>query len=282
MTLRMRRIHQLAITVSIISFLIGTISVSPAQNLPPNPPKHPITVDQKTAHAQPNSEAKSKQTPAPNTIILNDQSDCAKQNETAQQHAEGVDIQRNTLHVTWILAIAGILQFIILLCTFWIMRGTARKQLRAYITVSKCQFKFIIENDPEAMILVKNSGQTPAYKLHQWIAISPGSYPLSEKLTEPWNFNEPSSEAIIGPGDTQTSTAHFKKPLSKDILPKLGTREWTAYIYGLITYEDIFGKKHKTIYRYIYGGPEVPKKARTRDGVLIGLLSPDSSGNEAD
>jgi hypothetical protein len=56
----------------------------------------------------------------------------------------------------------------------------------------------------------------------------------------------------------------------------------TIYVYGEITYEDIFGVERHTTFRFIYGGPEPLVAMRDANGILQGVMNPDMSGNEAD
>lgn len=160
-------------------------------------------------------------------------------------------------------------------------KDTAQRELRAYLLLSGSQIIFMPVQQPTAQVVIKNYGQTPAYKVQQWVGFSVGRYPLGGPLRDPRSFEPAYSESILGPGGQQTNTISSQIPFTQAMVDRLGTPEVTIYIYGIILYEDIFGAAHETKFRLIFGGPKGPQTAHDNAGTLIGLLGADSEGNEA-
>jgi hypothetical protein len=157
-------------------------------------------------------------------------------------------------------------------------RDSAEKQLRAYVCLTRAEMK-IGPKFIRVHIHTKNSGQTPAYNVRQWIHQWITDYPLKETLPEPPD-DLPMSNAALGPGD------HLIMPAGWENLPSnlvVGTRERTVYIYGKVTYQDAFGRNRFTKYRLILGPNQVEGQPLvSTSGVVDVLLSPYTEGNEQD
>jgi hypothetical protein len=158
------------------------------------------------------------------------------------------------------------------------MKETEVRDLRAYVGVSKVILSLEKPDVPRGIVEVKNFGKTPAYKVRQWIGIAPQSHPLTVILPES-SSPETASVSVIFPDITTVSITDFKKPLPLDAV--IGTAQLTIYVYGRITYEDIFKNEWHSNYRFIFGGPEGGKVYRNERNVIFGTMGPDSEGNEA-
>jgi hypothetical protein len=205
----------------------------------------------------------------------------------SNQSAEDAEIQRKLAKYTWWLVIVGAVQFAALIAqaiVFWFtlrqMRDTSRRQLRAYLGISESAVKLEPENIPEGQIHIKNFGQTPAYKVRHWTGVAIFPHPLNLQLPEPPQELR-ISLAIIGAGAHHINVVPVKQPIPAQWVQLLGTPQYTVYVYGCVTYEDIFGREWRTQYRLFYGGPNGARKKRDKNGVLLGFMSSDSQGNEA-
>lgn len=152
------------------------------------------------------------------------------------------------------------------------MKETTQKELRAYVGVSKIFLSLTDPTLPVGSVEIRNFGQTPAYKVRQWVGIAPNTFPLSGPLPE--NPFPQGSSSVLPPGIPLTGTVPLKMSLPVGT-PFGGPHGITMYVYGGIIYEDIFGQERHTVYRYFYGGPN-------REDTLSGIMSSDTSGNEAD
>ena len=69
------------------------------------------------------------------------------------------------------LALATIGQAVALIVTITVMMRTARRQLRAYVFIDSTRIDGMNAGQtPEVALVIKNFGQTPAYKVTHWIA----------------------------------------------------------------------------------------------------------------
>jgi hypothetical protein len=146
---------------------------------------------------------------------------------------------------------------------FWqvmVSRDTARRQLRAYVFVSGAKIIHGITDNSiiEAHVEIKNSGQTPAYKMMAVIGLTFDTYPPPQSITltvPDQNYLSLRTRIDLGPGDktfTDTHAGRLLTPLEKDSLVA-GTK--AIWVYGEIRYRDAFCRKQWTKYRLIIGGP---------------------------
>jgi len=157
------------------------------------------------------------------------------------------------------------------------MKETTVRQLRAYLGVSKIILALEDQTLPVAIAEVQNFGNTPAQAVRQWIAIAIHAYPV-ESLPESTNPQNASVSTIF-PGIKNVSRAALKIRLPSSTL--LGTPQGTIYVYGRITYEDVFKNERYTNFRFLFGGPEPGVAYRDDGGKLRGAMRPDCIGNDS-
>ena len=156
--------------------------------------------------------------------------------------------------------------------------ATTRAQLRAYVFVSGAKIVHGIEdnNIVEAFVEIKNSGQTPAYKLTVVNGIVLGPYPPPQSLP----LAVPDKDYLslvrtrmdLGPGDKTFPVTRAGRPLTLEDKANLVAGAMAVWVYGEIRYRDAFCRKQWTKYRLIIGGP-----FGVSGGELIGC----EEGNEA-
>jgi hypothetical protein len=173
-------------------------------------------------------------------------------------------------------------------------RRTAQRQLRAYVLCESGSI-FNVANPiplfpgqifqptgaeitnraagPGALIQIKNTGQTPAFKASHWGNICFREAPLRTGLPArlPLPFTFPS---VLGPGIISTKLLQLPQPLTPAEVNDLRNGTGAVYVYGEITYEDAFGRKQQTHYRLLHH----------QQGGAIGVstnLSFADAGNEA-
>lgn len=137
------------------------------------------------------------------------------------------------------------------------MQDTARRQLRAYISINAASIEFPSPGVPKVTVSIKNTGQTPAHNvkhwIHQWIEF----FPLRVDLPQPPGDLVMSCD-VMGTGATHANSITHPKMIVKrdEDINIIGTPKGTIYVYGEITYSDVFGERHFSKYRYMYGGSE--------------------------
>lgn len=157
--------------------------------------------------------------------------------------------------------------------TLALMKDTAQRQLRAYISITAAKIEFPEPGRPKSTLTFKNAGQTPAHDvqvwIHQWVA----AYPLDVTLpTPPCDFVMAKSTLGAGAYCHMINEAQHSI-VNAPYLGLVGTSEGTIYVYGEISYFDVFGVRHTQKYRLMYGGSEP---------VVPGVLKPCTSGNGGD
>lgn len=152
----------------------------------------------------------------------------------------------------------------------WLMRVTARRQLRAYMVAEtgtivnvanpiREKGKYIPTEarithpgwGPVARIQIKNTGQTPAYNVEHWGKICFLEYPLPASHTEKPTF-EGRFSSVVGPGIPNTKTLFFGPRLTDEQTKKLMDGTGAIYVFGEIVYTDTFREHHFTRYRLIH------------------------------
>jgi len=131
---------------------------------------------------------------------------------------------------------------------------TARRQLRAYVMVPHVSIKNIKQQngieDCFVYIAVKNFGQTPATYCKYWVNLSANEYPLKTPL-EKHVSNKDGGVGVIAPSDT--FFIRTKIPLLSNGNEIHGGC-YALYVYGQFSYNDAFGSKKNTDFRFTRNG----------------------------
>jgi hypothetical protein len=128
-----------------------------------------------------------------------------------------------------------------------------RRQLRAYVFPDQANLLWEGTTKPTvAEIVIKNSGQTPAYRFSTASVIGIRDYPLHDNLTVP---PIPSNHTVIPPSGSYAITVAMDKPLTADQLRAIQKGTQAVYAYGMIAYADAFGECRLTRYQFYYTGP---------------------------
>ena len=152
-------------------------------------------------------------------------------------------------------------------------RDTARRQLRAYISVWPGVTPHLDSDWTDATIVVKNQGLTPAFALDHAITLLMIDYPelpladvmgAADKMFGRKSF-------VLAPGTE--ITLPLRTVLSDDEKHETedGTHKRLCAI-GEIRYADAFGKRHFTRFCFAYGGASI---------IASGQMQMAEKGNEA-
>lgn len=254
---------------------IGTASVKDA---PVHPPETKVSKPHVRDAAEPNTKTDDKNNPTCNVSVL-EQPNPAKD---AYERKRDDEHSRNETLITWFTALLALVAFLQMVIIVWQIKATEASrivELRAYVGVSRVFLDMTNPALPIGAVEIGNFGQTPAYKVRQWVSITPHSYPLTIKLVN--GGGDLSSMAVLSSGVKHSSIVPLKKPFPATAIPAIGTPQLTIYVFGGVTYEDVFGIARHVTYRFIYGGPEGPKQI-TEGSKTLGTMSPDTEGNESD
>jgi hypothetical protein len=127
-------------------------------------------------------------------------------------------------------------------------RDTARRQLRAYLTVIIGNGSYQDENLKfDARPVLTNNGQTPAHKVSYAARAAILPYPLDANtvLDSPAEITK--SAAVLGPTQTFVLAAVVPERVpDEQVVPIMAGYPNRVYIWGRVTYEDVFGRPHFT------------------------------------
>ena len=152
-------------------------------------------------------------------------------------------------------------------------RETAMYELRAYVHVDTAEINVENRNAPSIKVTARNFGRTPAMNVRHWIHMWTEKYPLlgPDILPVPPDGFQMATSVLPPGGHHQMPINREPPPLPDIVASLLGTPEATLYVYGEISYRDVFGENRNTRYRLMYGGPEPVDEKH---------LKPDVDGNE--
>jgi len=160
---------------------------------------------------------------------------------------------------------AAFLQFCALVWTIVVMVRSNRRQLRAYVlpegagisdgtTVNPPQP--LRANIPGIAMLIKNTGQTPAYRVYSWWQISVILVVNENQLVVP-----PLQEQFantLGSGCTFNKALWFDRPLTPQEIAEIANGVRAIYAHGRVEYRDAFNKQRFTNFRLRYNGVYPP------------------------
>lgn len=138
-----------------------------------------------------------------------------------------------------------------------IMKDTAEKQLRAYVSVDTTKVTDAQGNEVQQIGLsVRNGGLTPAYKLQAWMTVA-------VRANEPtFPFEEPMQLADKGWTLLDAKEAKLMKldypQFSPEELAAVRANVRALYLWGEITYNDIFGVQRRTSFSYLRDSANLP------------------------
>ena len=131
---------------------------------------------------------------------------------------------------------------------------TARRQLRAYVHVSEAKFADFGFPGGIYMVNYTNTGQTPAHDVYSSIALHFGEFPLSEELKAVGS----GTKGMITLGRDGEGHARIEAPrgLSAEEFGAVRDGKSAVFVFGVISYRDVFGNKWTTQYQYYVGGDQ--------------------------
>jgi hypothetical protein len=143
----------------------------------------------------------------------------------------------------------------------WVARNTEKPQVRAYaFPVPIAITDYDIGKSPIGGVVIRTTGQTPAYKVRGKVSVGRPRYPLQpdENLDAAKNPDQIQDSALISPTDSLAIKASSNGVLDQagiDTLDK-GTM-FRLYVWEELNYEDVFADAHWFTFCYIYSGMDI-------------------------
>lgn len=209
----------------------------------------------------------------------------AREKESHDHDAKDLDAQiraadaaEKQIGPAWVAAILSFVGTCLILWTLLltrqantIARDTAKRQLRAYLIANGGA----IERIPEGYILsvvIRNSGQTPAFDVKHSSESFCGDYP-DDGPSEIPRVND-THYTVVGAGDSFSCAQRLFTETPDQSMRDVIDGKIGFWIHGIVQYRDCFDNTHTTRFRYVFGG----RIAKT--GGLV--FHSDKHGNEAD
>jgi hypothetical protein len=244
--------------LTVVLFTVVLFGTAAAQTKPPAPGSskpekpsqgqparrdQPVTRDERGTDASPISV---KIVPAPKTQIEAAQ-------EKAERDAKAASDQW-LVYLTGGLVFVGVVQvFVFSIQAYWlrqtidVMRDTATRQLRAYVSVPKSRLLNLTGPGlAQSHVIIRNAGQTPAYNLRHVGGLALGPIPPNVGADE---FRGPTTVAVLAPGDQVEQITAAGRELTDDDRNELRSGAKSIHVYGDIRYKDAFGHERFTRYR---------------------------------
>lgn len=172
-----------------------------------------------------------------------------------------------------ITALSTVLLTIVTIGLLWVgyvQIRTTRAELRAYVFARPIGIPDTDETDcPKIHLVMKNSGQTPAYDVTHWTCLDVDDHP-DFKMGRPPGRRQ-SSGTVLPPGADAGIVAERRRPLTEEECSAVVGRTKQIYVWGEISYRDTFHKRHVTKFR-LYSGAESGS---------VGEMAWSKKGNEA-
>jgi hypothetical protein len=127
-----------------------------------------------------------------------------------------------------------------------------RRQLRAYVFPDQANLVWQGTARPTtAEIVIKNSGQTPAYRLSTATVATTRDFPLQGDLQVP---AMPDNHTVLPPNGSYALSVVLAQSLTGDQAKLIQKGIQAIYAFGKISYVDAFGECRMTQYKFYYTG----------------------------
>lgn len=138
-------------------------------------------------------------------------------------------------------------------------RDTAFRELRAYVYAAPGPVFHIDGEAPlQGYVVIGNSGQTFAQKVIRKVGMRVLGATVPEKVEDLGRMDREEGVMVISPREKH-AVIRNRDRLTPEEVAKIWRSDQGAkriYVFGTITYEDIYGKRHHTDFCHMYFGKE--------------------------
>jgi hypothetical protein len=163
-------------------------------------------------------------------------------------------------------------------------RDTAKKQLRAYLSVKRARLIITDDGEVRARLEIWNTGQSPANRVRGATYAGLSDYPIPE--LSPQSEDLLKGTTVLGAGDfhvVPTIPTRDDALDGTELINLLRNPEIVYRVTGIYEYLDVFNETHTLKFQLIVGGP--PGVAQRLDGGQPGetcfAMAMDQGGNES-
>lgn len=140
-----------------------------------------------------------------------------------------------------------------------VMEDTAKRELRAYVVAeggSQENVSFEVKEGIASIIFLPaiiNTGKTPAHKVRHFSDAIIQQFPIPESFKYPSVPENAFAFTSLGPGRKVGSISKMIKLPIKDFQALMVSKTEKIHVFGIVTYEDIFGHEWYTEFSYLIG-----------------------------
>ncbi|HEX4738865.1 MAG TPA: hypothetical protein VH331_15025 [Allosphingosinicella sp.] len=158
------------------------------------------------------------------------------------------DWARDSLTVGVIGAVGIVIALLLTIDSNRIARDTAKRQLRAYMTIDGVNPFDVVAGQPILIsVTIMNRGQTPAYRVR---SISTMRLDVPRKsFRHQIPKIEEAGALVMGAGDKARVKAK-SKPLTTEEMHNFNAGKLAIYTIGRVEYSDVFGRQHHLTFMY--------------------------------
>jgi hypothetical protein len=129
-------------------------------------------------------------------------------------------------------------------------RETSERELRAYVLPEIARVTQFHPDNVACLVILRNSGKTPASDISIWSSVAIAVYPV-EKVADP-PVEAPPNHGFLA----ANANFHVTKTYSAVPAELAGVKAGHAavYMFGRLTYRDVFNKIWATDFCFFYGG----------------------------
>jgi hypothetical protein len=190
--------------------------------------------------------------------------------ENSSKATEGRENKYKTLSL-WIAIFAAMISLASAGFTYWqvvIAKDTAQKQLRAYVYASPDRLYHLGGSPTQGYITVRNGGQTFAHNVSREVGINVLSKDIPDSFEKLGSLKREPGYMTFGPnGGTFDVIFREFRVLTDEEIKEIKNDDKRIYVFGKISYEDIYDVRHETTFCFMYSGIETSnillKKGRT-------------------
>ncbi len=165
-----------------------------------------------------------------------------------------------------LLTFSTILLFFATLAVWWSTRNlvigaekAAKRQLRAYVFVAQVEIGDVGTDKVKASIVIRNTGQTPAYDVTVSTGANAFNVPGDVTFT-PTPVGPDSSRFVFGPDGLGRRDIPLHSIIGEpNAVTAIKAGNAALYVWGEIIYQDTFGKTQHTRFRHMIGGRSCPR-----------------------
>lgn len=145
-------------------------------------------------------------------------------------------------------------------------KDTSQKQLRAYVYATPNNLYHLGNSPTQGYVTIQNAGNTFAKDVEIEAGINVLGAEIPDDLKKMGKLDQEPGVMPLAPRSPYSFFREFRI-LSDEQVKEIKSKKKRIYVFGKVTYKDMFDLSHQTTFCFMYYGPETGEfKNPTRDG----------------